>query len=83
MTEIRSHSFAAVSLYVLDWTTRLRRGGKMPKVHIRDVPEDVCRELERRAALKQISVEDEIREILDKAALQFLEEEAASKSRAV
>jgi plasmid stability protein len=55
----------------------------MPKVHIRDVPEDVCRELERRAALKQISVEDEIREILDKAALQFLEEEAASKSRAV
>jgi plasmid stability protein len=41
----------------------------------------LSRKLERRAALKQISVEDEIRGILEAAALQFCEEEAARASQ--
>jgi plasmid stability protein len=54
---------------------------EMPKLRIRDIPEDTFQELERRAALKQISVEDEIRGILEAAALQFCEEEAARASQ--
>lgn len=40
----------------------------MPALHIRDVPEDTVAALKRRAARRGHSVQQELRELLDKAA---------------
>ena len=41
--------------------------GSMPALHVRDVPEDTVAALKRRAALHGHSVQQELRDILDRA----------------
>lgn len=41
---------------------------RMPALHVRDVPEDTVAALKRRAALHGHSVQQELRDILDRAA---------------
>jgi len=45
---------------------------------IPDIPDETFRILEERAALKQISVEDEIREIIEQAAQGYEEDDEES-----